>query len=137
MAAPFIAPIMLIEFPWICPLIFLVFRGRPIAVVSFGAEREIWLKDKRGFKCIECDSGWVQSARPHAPIHCAFCNGKGFTAAPPNAKQPMDQRVLLQTNSLFIMPIGYQDNYLHRIPKHDRPCGWRISLTFRSFYPQN
>jgi len=34
---------------------------------------------------------------------------------------------------LFIMPPGYQDNFYHKIPKHDRPCGWRISLTFRSF----
>lgn len=31
------------------------------------------------------------------------------------------------------LPAGYQATHLHRIPKHDRPCGWRISLTFRSF----
>lgn len=86
-------------------------EDQPIVVVSYGAEREIWLKDKRGFKC---EDGWV--------------------SAPPNGKQPMDQRVKLEEGSLFIMPPGYQDKYLHRIPKHDRPCGWRVSLTFRSFH---
>lgn len=51
-------------------------------------------------------------------------------------KIPLDQRVLLQQGSLFTMPVGFQDLYFHRIPKHDRPCGPRISLTFRSFLPQ-
>ncbi len=71
---------------------------QPISVISFGAEREIWVK-KQG------DSG----------------------------KIPFEQRVKLGEGSLFIMPVGYQDTHFHRIPKHDRPCGWRISLTFRSF----
>jgi alkylated DNA repair dioxygenase AlkB len=44
---------------------------------------------------------------------------------------PDEDRYLLTKGSLFIMPGGYQDEYLHRIPKHDRPCGGRISLTFR------
>jgi alkylated DNA repair dioxygenase AlkB len=86
-------------------------EDQPIIVVSYGAEREIWLKDKRGF----------------------LCNEEGFTKSPLGGKQPQDQRVKLEEGSLFIMPPGYQDAYLHRIPKHDRPCGWRISLTFRSF----
>ncbi len=71
---------------------------QPIGVLSFGAEREIWVK-KQG------ESGTV----------------------------PPEQRILLQDGSLFVMPVGYQDTHFHRIPKHDRPCGWRISLTFRSF----
>ena len=72
--------------------------NEPIAVVSLGAEREIWLKkqDEKG-------------------------------------NIPSDQKVLLEEGSLFVMPEGFQDEYFHRIPKHDRPCGWRISLTFRSF----
>ena len=64
---------------------------------------------------------------------CSNCNGTKFQSAPPNAKQPEEQRIKLQDGSLFLMPVGYQDTHLHRIPKHDRPCGWRISLTFRSF----
>lgn len=71
---------------------------QPIAVISFGAEREIWVK-------LQGDSG----------------------------KVPDEQRILLKEGSLFLMPAGYQETHFHRIPKHDRPCGWRISLTFRSF----
>lgn len=73
-------------------------KEEPIAVISFGAAREIWVKPK---------------------------DSKG--------EVPKDQRFLLEDGSIFIMPPGYQDTHLHRIPKHDRPCGWRISLTFRSF----
>jgi hypothetical protein len=70
----------------------------PIAVVSFGAERYIWCKDK---------------------------NYRG--------EIPGEDRYLLGSGSLFVMPKGFQDVNLHRIPKHDRPCGGRISLTFRKF----
>lgn len=73
-------------------------QDQPIAVVSFGAEREIWVKPKT-------QTGVV----------------------------PANQRIKLHEGSLFIMPEGYQNVFFHRIPKHDRPCGWRISLTFRSF----
>lgn len=71
---------------------------KPIAVVSLGAEREIWWKPK---------------------------GEKGIV--------PPDQRQLLEHGSVFTMPPGFQDGYLHKIPKWDRPCGVRISLTFRSF----
>ena len=71
---------------------------KPIAVVSLGAEREIWWK----------------------PM-----GEKG--------KVPEDQRQLLEHGSVFTMPAGFQDGYLHKIPKWDRPCGTRIRLTFRSF----
>ena len=111
---------------------------QPIVVASFGAEREIWLKDKRGF-LVDCTLCVGHGVHP-TPIrmtrgNCPQCLGakKEWQKSPPNDKQPLDQRVLLQNGSLFIMPPGYQDTHLHRIPKHDRPCGWRISLTFRSF----
>lgn len=110
----------------------------PIAVLSFGAEREIWLKDKRGFECLKCGgSGCLpvseaEGAANGYPI--CDCGGQGFTSAPPKGRQPANQRVKLGETSLFIMPPGYQENYFHRIPKHDRPCGWRISLTFRKFF---
>lgn len=68
----------------------------PIAVVSFGAERAIWVKP-RGAK---------------GPV-------------------PEKDKYLLKRGSLFVMPPGFQERYLHKIPKHDRPCGPRVSLTFR------
>ena len=69
-----------------------------IAVVSIGAEREIWVKEK-GFK----------------------------------GNIPDDNKYKLTDGSLFIMPAGFQKKYLHKIPKSDRPCGTRISLTYRKY----
>lgn len=71
-------------------------KDQPIAVLSLGAEREIWWKEK-GFKGVI----------PH--------------------------KQLLEHTSLWIMPVGFQDVYLHKIPKHGQTCEVRISLTFRSF----
>lgn len=70
----------------------------PIAVISFGAEREIWWKEK-DFK---------------GPI-------------------PPENRQLLESGSLFIMPAGFQKDHLHKIPKADREVGIRVSLTFRHY----
>lgn len=38
----------------------------------------------------------------------------------------------LGNGSMFIMPPGFQQTHLHRIPKHSAECGKRISLTFRA-----
>lgn len=73
-------------------------HDHPIAVVSLGAEREIWWKPKAE---------------------------KGET--------PPDRRRLLEHGSIFVMPAGFQREYLHRIPKCDRAVGTRISLTFRHY----
>ena len=102
---------------------------QPIVVMSFGVVREIWAKDKRGYTCFVClGSGHIRDLR------CTSCQGSGFLEKLlPNQQHPIIQRFPLEEASLFIMPPGYQDTHLHRIPKHDRPCGWRISLTFRSF----
>jgi len=70
----------------------------PIAVVSFGAERAIWIKLKEY---------------------------KGNI--------PDEDKYMLGDGSLFIMPAGFQKDNFHKIPKHDRICGGRISLTFRKF----
>lgn len=43
------------------------------------------------------------------------------------------EKVLLPNGSACVMLPGVQDTHQHRIPKHDRPCGVRISLTFRVF----
>jgi len=70
----------------------------PIAVISFGAERDIWWKSK---------------------------DLKG--TIPPENKQK------LESESLFLMPTGFQRDHFHKIPKCDRECGTRISLTFRNY----
>lgn len=70
--------------------------SHPIAVISFGAERFIFIKEK-GFK----------------------------------GNIPNENKFFLTNGSLFIMPGGFQDKFFHKIPKHDQPCGGRISLTFR------
>lgn len=44
---------------------------------------------------------------------------------------PMNWRQKLADGSLFVMPAGMQDTHKHRISRSDRPCGPRISLTFR------
>jgi alkylated DNA repair dioxygenase AlkB len=46
---------------------------------------------------------------------------------------PEEDKYLLNSGSLFVMPSGFQKENLHKIPKNDRPCGGRISLTFRKF----
>lgn len=46
---------------------------------------------------------------------------------------PLDQRQLLDSGSLFVMPAGFQSLYEHRIPKGSRPMGPRVSLTFRRY----
>lgn len=70
--------------------------SHPIAVIAFGATREIWVKPR---------------------------GAKGAV--------PLADRFALSPGALFVMPTGFQATMLHRIPKHDRPCGPRISLTFR------
>lgn len=44
---------------------------------------------------------------------------------------PNEWKQLLEDGSLFIMNAGMQDTHKHRIPKHDKECGPRLSLTFR------
>lgn len=46
---------------------------------------------------------------------------------------PDEDKYLLADGSLFVMPSGFQKYYLHKIPKSDRECGGRISLTFRKY----
>ncbi len=70
--------------------------AHPIAVVAFGATRELWVKPRGA-------TGTV----------------------------PPEDRFALTPGALFVMPAGFQEVMLHRIPKHDRPCGPRISCTFR------
>jgi hypothetical protein len=73
-------------------------HNHPIAVVSLGAERELWWKPK------------------------SFAG-----------EVPFEWRQMMGNGSLFVMPAGFQLSHVHRIPKCNKPCGMRISLTFRRF----
>lgn len=42
-------------------------------------------------------------------------------------------KLKLEHGSACVMLPGVQDTHQHRIPKHDRVCGPRISLTYRKF----
>ena len=46
---------------------------------------------------------------------------------------PPQWRRKLEHGSFFTMPAGFQRTHLHRIPKCDRACGVRVSLTFRHY----
>lgn len=45
-------------------------------------------------------------------------------------------KLQLQHGSACVMLPGMQDTHQHRIPKHDRECGTRISLTYRVYCPK-
>ena len=113
-------------------------RTEPIACISVGAEREIWVKPKL---CPQCRDGAVVDKEHTGEneegyveyVDCDKCKGTGKSTG----EIPKEQKILLPEFSTFIMPAGYQDTHLHRIPKHGRPCGWRISLTFRAFLPNS
>lgn len=45
-------------------------------------------------------------------------------------------KIRLAHGSACAMLPGMQDTHVHRIPKNDRVCGPRISLTFRVYVPQ-
>jgi len=103
----------------------------PIAVMSFGAEREIWVK-RKFHPCPTCqDNGTVKDGM--WLIVCPHCHGN-FGMESVRGPVPPEDRYLLERGSIFIMPPGFQQEMLHRIPKHSQPCGWRISLTFRKFF---
>lgn len=46
---------------------------------------------------------------------------------------PREWRQTLAHGSLFVMPPGFQREYLHRVPKCDHAVGVRVSLTFRRY----
>lgn len=50
-----------------------------------------------------------------------------------SGKIPDEWMQKLENGSLFMMPAGFQKTHQHKIPKHDRNCGVRISLTFRRY----
>lgn len=89
-------------------------HDRPIAVVSFGASREIWVREKP-----------ADTERADQLLRSGL--------VPQDLAAPLVHRQLLEPCSLFVMPPGMQRTHQHRIPKNPFPCGPRISLTFRGF----
>jgi alkylated DNA repair dioxygenase AlkB len=99
--------------------------NRPIGIISFGVEREIWFRQKpaNNGKCVACNgSGRYDS---HGSPACSSCGGTGKENA------PAVTTLKLGHGSLCLMAPGMQDAYQHRIPKAGFVCGPRISLTFR------
>lgn len=77
--------------------------ARPIAIVSFGVEREIWFR--RNTPDSENSPGKMSGVK----------------------------KLKLENGSVCVMHPGMQDNWQHRIPKASFKCGERISLTFRGY----
>jgi len=78
------------------------------------------------------DSPEMDDARPVVTVSLGA--ERDILLRPRGSKNPFEnQRVRLASGSALVMLPGMQDTWDHRIPKHDRPCGPRISLTFRGF----
>lgn len=77
--------------------------ARPIAIVTLGAEREIWF-------------------RPIPPARV-------IRSIDPTAPEP--EKLLLHSGSICLMRPGMQDTHQHRIPKAGHITGPRVSFTFR------
>ena len=94
--------------------------NKPIAIISLGAEREIWFRPNT----LVIESLIMQDISPVPIIPITELNAR-------RAEYNQPAKLLLQNGSLCLMQAGMQDTHQHRIPKCDRVCGKRISLTFR------
>ncbi len=78
------------------------------------------------------DSPEVDPARPIAVVSLGAERNIMFRPIE-ESKRDQIATIKLQSGSLLVMPAGCQQHYLHRIPKADRTCGIRVSLTFRGY----
>jgi len=78
--------------------------SRSIAILTFGAQREIWFRRTPEIR-------FTRDVVPDMDL----------------------ERLTLGNGSLCVMAPGMQDTHQHRIPKASFVCGKRISLTFRGF----
>lgn len=81
--------------------------ARPIVIMTFGAEREIWFR-KNPIENWGKESGVIYDSDP-------------------------PEKLILGHGSICVMAAGMQDTHQHRIPKASYNCGERISLTFRGY----
>jgi alkylated DNA repair dioxygenase AlkB len=97
--------------------------GRAIAIISLGAEREIWFRPNE-----------AEAMRRVKAAH-------GNSLTDDDVKrlfllERTPEKVALCNGSLCIMQPGMQQTHQHRIPKsHVHACGPRISFTFRGYIP--
>jgi len=106
---------------------------RPIAVVSLGAERELWFRANQSVHASHCHVCKVGVGELHTEF-CSVALG-AFTKEQARAlplEQPVDKQKLGH-GSLCLMHAGMQDTHQHRIPKAGFICGARVSLTFRGY----
>lgn len=91
-----------------------------IAIISLGAEREIWFRpnETETIKLIY-----------ESTLHTATLSELAIMKN--DIQKPT--KVLLNNGSLCLMKPNMQSTHQHRIPKCDRVCGARISLTFRVY----
>ncbi|QFZ84582.1 alkylated DNA repair dioxygenase [Variovorax paradoxus] len=98
---------------------------RPIAIVSLGAEREIWFRPNETTVQRLTDAELAAHIDPETAQH----NLEAL-----REKHRTLDKLLLGHGSLCLMQPGMQDTHQHRIPKSPRhDCGARISFTFRGF----
>lgn len=99
--------------------------ARPILIVTFGAEREIWFRMR------------PQEVAAHIAKFKETHPGFGAEAIESyEAGLHEVAKLRLGHGSLCAMKPGMQDTHQHRIPKGDREYGPRISLTFRGYVGQ-
>lgn len=104
---------------------------RSIAIISLGAEREIWFRQNLANS--ECHICSTTVGKTHGEL----CSAEPGIMPESYAKECQKlslEKVSLGNGSLCIMKPGMQDTHEHRIPKsHLHNCSPRISFTFRGF----
>lgn len=98
--------------------------GRPIAIVSLGATREIWFRPTPPELLVAGEQRDELSADRRALER---------VSVPRRTDAGPTERLDLAGGSLCLMASGMQDSWQHRIPKASRPVGPRVSLTFRGY----
>lgn len=92
-----------------------------IAIISLGAEREIWFRPNtlhiESMLILEHGNSIIDTDLLHQRREA----------------HKVPHKLLLGNGSLCLMLPNMQQTHQHRIPKCDRDCGPRISLTFRVY----
>ncbi len=70
----------------------------------------------------------MDSAHPIASLSLGA--SRAFLVRPITSKKAV-QTYILTSESLLVMPAGFQQKYQHCVPKSKIACGTRVNLTFR------
>lgn len=76
------------------------------------------------------DSDGIRHSEPIAIV--SFGAERIISFRPQGSDPDQIESIVLGHGSLCLMRPGMQQTHFHKIPKHDRPCGVRISLTYRT-----